>query len=97
MADMNGEIRGQVFRGSEFTAKGAGMDDLSKDATYRVHPTPLSNAIVISKERFTATEIINLAVVTRKTVKTIALTSNGQSVDVSDLKSGIYFLKDGFK
>lgn len=93
-ANMNGEIRGHGYRGSEcFNVSAVGIDEAVEN-TIAVYPNPTSSSITISKDGFTSAETLVVLDITGKTVKSINFTANGQTVDMSDLKSGIYFLKD---
>ncbi|MBU2018163.1 MAG: CHRD domain-containing protein [Bacteroidetes bacterium] len=94
MSNPNGEIRGDSYRGSKCFSQTVGLNELSNEKLLSVFPNPTASSITISKDGFNGYETLNISDITGKIVKTINLTFNGQSFDLSELKAGIYFLND---
>jgi hypothetical protein len=90
----NGEIRGQVYRGSECnTVSALGLEEANKVSTLSVYPNPVGSSLTISKENFVAGESMKMISISGQVVKTIVMTQNGQTVNIADLKTGVYFLQ----
>ena len=90
----DGELRGQIYRGSEcFTVSAASVNEVATTVSMTAYPNPAGNSLSIVKDNFVTGEVLTLVNISGQVVKTITLNSNGQSVNVSDLNAGVYFLQ----
>lgn len=70
----------------------AGINEYTLDNAFVIYPNPASNKVNIQLNNFNAAtvEITNQL---GQVVKSLQLESNNESLDISDLNSGIYFVK----
>lgn len=70
----------------------AGINEYTLDNAFVIYPNPASNKVNIQLNKFNAAtvEITNQL---GQIVKSLQLESNNETIDISDLNSGIYFVK----
>ncbi|MCT4559885.1 MAG: CHRD domain-containing protein [Crocinitomicaceae bacterium] len=95
MNNMNGEIRGDSYRGSKCFSHTVGLNDLEKETTFGVYPNPATSSFSISMENFTTGSTFTLTDLSGKTIRTFELEANGQTVEIADLTPGVYFVNNG--
>ena len=95
-ANMNGEIRGQVIRGSEcmVTPNTAGIDEL-ETINVSVYPNPTENKLTISIENIDGDVSFIITDLSGKVVNTGSTKQQETVVDLSSVQNGIYLLKVG--
>lgn len=93
MQNMDGEIRGQVYRGSEcFNQSALGINEEAVNNTLTVYPNPTGSTLTVAMDDFETGTVLNLVNLSGQVVKTIVMTTNGQTIDMNDLNAGVYFL-----
>lgn len=93
--NMNGEIRGDSYRGSKCFSHTAGLDEAENNVVFGVYPNPATSSFAIAVENFDAEMTFTMTDLSGKVVRTINLKNNGQTIDISDLKTGVYLVSNG--
>lgn len=95
MTNMNGEIRGDSYRGSKCFSHTADLNELEKEAAFGVYPNPATSTISIAMDAFTSGSTFTMTDLSGKAIRTFTLENNGQTIDISDLNTGVYFVNNG--
>ncbi|WP_165366224.1 CHRD domain-containing protein [Brumimicrobium glaciale] len=93
----NGEVRGQVMRGSECMQVTLGLDDSNviEENNLTAYPNPTSDIITLSFEKFEGEMTVQLVDIFGKIIQTKSVNANNTTIDMSKLPSGVYMLKAG--
>lgn len=96
MTHMNGEIRGDSYRGSLcFTQSNVGLNEIDENSNIRLYPNPVATTLNIQLDKIDNTNSIVITDAYGKIIQTIDNLDYNLEVNVSDYKAGIYFLKSG--
>ncbi len=93
-ANANGEVRGQVIRGSECMQTALGIDELDQ-TNLTVYPNPTNDKITLSFENFDGATTVQILDLFGKMVYNQTIASNETILDLSDLPNGVYLVKSG--
>jgi hypothetical protein len=93
----NGEVRGQVMRGSECMQVTLGLDDSNviEENNLTAYPNPTSDIITLSFEKFEGEMTVQLVDIFGKIIQTKSVNANNTTIDMSKLPTGVYMLKAG--
>lgn len=95
-ANPNGEVRGQVMRGSECAQVTLGLSDNKlEDNKLTAYPNPTSDVITLSFEKFNGDVTVQVVDIYGKTIQTKSIKSNDTTIDMSGLPTGVYMIKAG--
>lgn len=96
-ANPNGEVRGQVLRGSECTQETLGLNDseVLEENNLLAFPNPTSDKITLSFEKFNGEMTVQLVDIFGKIIQTKLIKANDATIDMSNLPNGVYMLKAG--
>ncbi|WP_234369109.1 CHRD domain-containing protein [Brumimicrobium mesophilum] len=93
-ANPDGEVRGQVLRGSECSQEFLGLSDNElEENNLTAYPNPTTDKITLSFEKFNGEMNVQVVDIYGKTVQTKSIKSNNTTIDMSGLPSGVYMIK----
>lgn len=95
VANANGEVRGQIIRGSECMQTTLGLDELKEETQFSLFPNPTKSELTIQVENFNNETIMRLVDLYGKEIQKINMTSSTVKIDMSNLTSGVYLLMNG--
>ncbi len=90
-ANMNGEIRGQVIRGSECMQSAVGLDEI-EEYNLIVYPNPTNDKITVSVENLDGEVELRITDLFGKIVNTKVIQTNETIIDLTNLPSGVYMV-----
>lgn len=93
-ANANGEVRGQVIRGSECMQTVLGVDELIENKI-SIYPNPTNGQLNIELDNFQGETTLRLTDLFGKEIRKINMTNSSTTVDMSELTSGVYLLING--
>ncbi|WP_158276112.1 CHRD domain-containing protein [Brumimicrobium oceani] len=96
-ANPDGEVRGQVLRGSECVQETLGLseNEALNQNSLTAYPNPTSDKITLSFEKFNGEMTVQLVDIFGKVIQTKSIKANDATIDMSNLPSGVYMLKAG--
>ena len=93
-ANMNGEIRGQVIRGSDCMQTALGIEEVD-NYNLSVFPNPTKDKLMITLDNLDGTVVLNITDLFGKIVNTTVIEGNNAIIDLTDLPNGLYLVKVG--
>lgn len=93
-ANANGEVRGQIIRGSECMQVALGVEEL-ENGNLTIYPNPTNDKLTISFDNYTGETAVQVMDLFGKTVYNTTATSSTTTIDVSELPNGIYLVRSG--
>lgn len=96
VANMNGEIRGQIMRGSECMNNQGALDLIEEELeNIHVYPNPTSQVINVQVESEMLNSIYQISDLSGKVISSGNLDNSNTVIDFSNVEDGIYILHIG--
>lgn len=93
----DGEVRGQVIRGSECMQETLGLEDENElnENQFTAYPNPTNGIITLSFDDLNSNTEVQLLDMYGKVVKTTEVNSKNTTFDLTNLPKGVYMVKAG--